>query len=149
LVIVAEVLGSITSMREIKFRAWVPEEHKAYTGWGMFYDVEQAYDTLGDMGDGKGGRREYDWQSFYDVLGEANEGKLFLMQYTGLKDKNGKEIYEGDILRAPHCTTGPVEWIDHAFWIRQGDTSHDLLWPNVERAEILGNIYEIPELLTN
>jgi hypothetical protein len=85
-------------MRAIKFRAWVPEEYKTFTGWGLFYEVERPYDTLGDMGDGNGGRREYDWQSFYDVLSKADEGKLVLMQYTGLSDKNGQRK-----IRRRHC----------------------------------------------
>ena len=67
--------------RIIKFRAWVPEEHKGSRGSGMFYDAQRAYDTLGTMGDGKGGKRDYDWNSFEEVLNLAKEGEINLMQF--------------------------------------------------------------------
>jgi len=60
------------------------------------------------------------------------------MQYTGLKDKNGKEIYEGDHFGEPNY---PVEFEDGAFW-HEGE----LLRDNVHN-EIKGNIHENPELL--
>ena len=86
-----------------------------------------------------------------------------LMQFTGLLDKNGKEIYEGDIMKVQHRTIGsgentkyttfniPVEFYMGKFYLswdipygkyrfRQGGMEH---------FEIIGNIYENPELLTN
>ena len=68
-----------------------------------------------------------------------------IMQYTGLKDKNGKEMYEGDILEY----SGPlkiydkikvVEWVDKSAFIGF------LIARDIEY-EILGNIYENPELI--
>lgn len=71
-----------------------------------------------------------------------------LMQYTGLKDKNGKEIYEGDIIAFPTYKT-VIEWSDkHAAykpWCEYME-GHD----NIEEGEpieVIGNIYENPELL--
>lgn len=82
-----------------------------------------------------------------------------LMQFTGLKDKNNREIYEGDILKSIHGTTGnpmyeAVEWSENEGWwsIRLSNnaryTLHDALTSQMGYSyEVIGNIYENPELL--
>ena len=75
------------------------------------------------------------------------------MQCTGLYDKNGKEIYEGDVIKADSENgevSGDVRWdgIRAAFYIRFGD--YDIYFPSgpkPERFEVIGNIYENTELL--
>ena len=68
-------------MREIKFRAW-DKEKKTMLNW--LSDMEAIKDAMP-----------------YDCGDEWTENCI-LMQYTGLKDKNGKEIYENDVVRYEH-----------------------------------------------
>lgn len=83
---------------------------------------------------------------------------LELLQYTGLKDKNGVEIYEGDIIRYFSEVMSKKEWIcsveviGATFAVRTGKKSYmDGSFLNRlskdEKLEIIGNIYENPELL--
>lgn len=82
----------------------------------------------------------------------------YLMQSTGLCDKNGKEIYEGDAVQFEDCyessdflyiNTGIIEWCQGGFHItnRHSVTMEDLLFEELLDVEIIGNIYENQELL--
>lgn len=128
-------------MRTIKFRAW--------TGFKMEYSL-----VVGELG------------AFYVNLASPNKDTASLsefntkydksvpiMQFTGLTDKSGKEIYEGDILkcnwnddRYPIHNIGPVEWNEReACWkLGEGGTAKD---DAEAHFEVIGNIYENPELL--
>lgn len=74
--------------REIKFRAW-NEKHKEMVYWDGFFEIDDDYCCAGD-------------HPIYNL------SEVPVMQYTGLKDKNGKEIYEGDIILVPDEWTEPI-----------------------------------------
>ena len=148
--------------REIKFRAWDTEKKEmCYDGHIDQYD--DGFDSgstslsicfngqinaqIGDDG-GKNGLWEHD--------ANIKKDRLILMQYTGLKDKNGKEIYEGDIVRCGEYV-GEVQWEDSAsafigLWQPQthkrkgGADNLGSTFPSPLK-EVIGNIYENPEQL--
>ena len=84
--------------------------------------------------------------------------EIELMQSTGLVDKNGKEIFDGDVVQFEDCytetdflyvNTGIVEWSQGSFTITNRDSVEmgDLLDGEFLDVTIIGNIYENPELL--
>ena len=129
------------NQREIKFRAWNADDEQMYS----VTSVDFVDGTCEVEGDDLG-------LSWRDENRNAQE--TILMQFTGLKDKNGKEIYEGDILAKPKFSQSvEVQWMDHdgAWWVRfHGADSYKNLsafneWDECV-AEVIGNIYENPEL---
>jgi len=77
--------------------------------------------------------------------------KCKLMQFTGLKDKNGIDIYDGDILENPENKKSVVVWTLNGYFAESQEddriTSFPLSIYFVENKKIIGNIYENPELL--
>ena len=124
-------------MREIKFRAWDKEENKIVTVNGICWRNGTVNDINADG-------------SFHEPA-----ERYILMQYTGLKDKNGRDIYDGDILRSLG-NKNVVMFIvqfghrDNKFsWGVKSvktEASYELDDSCGERMEVVGNIYENPEL---
>ena len=124
-------------MKDIKFRAW----DKKKNNWFGDYGADLYIELNGTINFGWNGETMDDYT-----------GRIILMQYTGMKDKNGIEIYEGDILFHPlqgkrqvyypyseHVASYGLRDIDSGF----GSTLQDshAVW------EVIGNIYENKELL--
>lgn len=118
-------------MREIKFRVWDSERKK------ILPIQRHSFKTGKSM--------PYGWNIEYVFDG--------LMQYTGLKDKNRKEIYEGDILLYDSGSKTSVFYNNGAFVRSYGNSNMYLLYDSfIEDGclcnyEVIGNIYENPELL--
>ena len=82
---------------------------------------------------------------------EREDDEWVLMQFTGLLDKNGKEIWEGDIVKAEPKewvpVVGTVEYIGAYYVVRAKTINHPIMNGMKSIIEVIGNIYENPELL--
>jgi uncharacterized phage protein (TIGR01671 family) len=115
-------------MRELKFRAWVFYGEKLKKP-----HYSQDYGSL---------------SRFFEDHDE-NDDDQCIEQYTGLKDRDGKEIYEGDILQYFGATL-VVEYHDEAFWAVKYDTKEAWnirVFIGVSGARVIGSIHENAELL--
>lgn len=130
-------------MREIKFRAWHPELKK------MFSPEEMGKDQLTLMPDGRG---FVNVSSVSTRMSTFAGDKMIPLQFTGLTDKNGVEIYEGDI----YDWGGSILFVEysklHACYDligkRGSEQTRDLLTKGLAQSCVrIGNIHQNPELL--
>lgn len=109
-------------MREIKFRALVENKQTKERHWEYYYTLCEPA-----------------WLDCYRVIVRD-------LEFVGLRDKNGKEMYEGDIINQGEGYSyqiGKIKFGDGKFYCTVG-----MDWGEIETTcEIIGNIYENPELL--
>jgi uncharacterized phage protein (TIGR01671 family) len=87
-----------------------------------------------------------DFSSFVSPASISRWYPITDLQYTGLKDKKGKEIYEGDIVRRYHLQ-GDVAWHESRACFIVHDGFNEPLYHDILGIEVIGNIYENPNLL--
>ena len=127
-----------------KYRAWISEaDTMANDLKGIDFENETVV------------LKKFYWEDGFSVEEEVFEveiGNAILMQSTGLKDKNGKEIFEGDIVKmAKDVYSEPTyyEVVRHyggAYRLESKQHGCEL-WLRHTDCEVVGNIYENPELL--
>ncbi len=147
--------------REIKFRVWDKYEKQMYPLSSIDYDIFSQEIRIIAIGHKNGMCTSYNKNHNSE---KCDITALELMQYTGLHDKNGKEIYEGDIVlykdwemayegggNDSFINKGIVEYCEDncCFNVTERQTVDiaDVLYKGNEDLEVIGNIYENPELL--
>lgn len=138
-------------MRKIKFRVWDKVQER------YLYDVQRAYDTLsGCVKYENGENADYDEQCFDGFL---DDEQYIVEQYTGLKDVNSKEIYEGDIVEFFGANKKIKVKKEFGIIVYKTDRygagfnsiiqnkEHGYGGINIAQDIVVGNVHENPELL--
>ena len=125
-------------MGGIKFRAWHKKRKK-------YYKVLHLH--LDDLGGIWATCEGFDIIEQKEIHIQIQPKDCIIVQYTGLKDKNGKDIYEGDIVSSLDFYPSEVKYNDN--YAQFVATDINFLDSEQQKWEVIGNIYENPELLGN
>ena len=131
----------MTQNRPLKFRAYLKDINK-------MVEVNEInwYENFGEKGNISSIRYAGETKYAHHYF-EFDPNDVILMQYTGYKDMKGREVYEGDIVRY-YDDRYEVKWIWAGFYLRSiQDDGFDELATTENFIEVIGNIYENPELL--
>ncbi|PTF20447.1 hypothetical protein BUY42_00260 [Staphylococcus devriesei] len=124
-----------------RFREWDAEREKLFKGKGMSYGVRKDFDNSFVI--------EFEHMEDLDAINKDGSIDRVVMMSTGLKDKNGTEIYEGDIVKNIYDEIYVVKWFDADFHLEEkynGGFDYLELYSG-DNKKVIGNIYENPELL--
>jgi len=139
--------------REIKFRTW-DKQLKQFAEWtnrDPFFDTSHGQIFFWERVQREDG--SYDG----DIILQDHGDRFVLQQYTGLKDKNEKEIYEGDIIQYDRCDSAYDLILKSVVYFYNGQFGFDLKGFNDMFfalgdefcPEIIGNIFENPDYFKN
>ena len=118
-------------MREIKFRAWISKAKLML----HVTDIDFEDKSIGCQ----------------DNSSQWSDHECLIMQYTGLKDKNGVEVYEGDVvsIQGVYQMNFAIEWGTFGWELFDGKRGilYDAHDEYIAGAKVIGNIHENPELM--
>jgi uncharacterized phage protein (TIGR01671 family) len=154
-------------MREFKFKVW-DTKYKEFSNWtnrDPFFDMSKGALFFWER------QRREDGTYAGDIVLEDTGNRFVILQYTGLKDKNDEEVYEGDIVKYARTRIERVETSNKVFTsnlIELGEDIGEIVWYPFEfcvsfdykryddierlvnaphRFEVIGNIFENSDLL--
>lgn len=133
----------VIQMREIKFRAWDKVNNK----WMSVADLDEEIIINPYTSTSRAGQFSISEWNVVHRVSEDLGTTIILMQYTGLKDCHGKEIFQGDILKDEAGRARTVVFDYGAFkvmWNNDNPTQMNL-YPFNKHWEVIGNIHENPE----
>lgn len=132
--------------REIKFRTW-DRQNKEFAEWtnrDPFFDTSHGKIFFWERVQKEDG--SYDG----DIILQDYGDRFVLQQYTGLKDSKGVEIYEGDIVDCKYDDEKVIAEIKYSEESAAFLCGENALWQGwLGKAEVIGNIFENPELIKN